>query len=336
METDSRPLLDEALRHGIDNWEFSIFTGRAFGDYFKTHPGTRDRVFLSAKARSSNVAIMQEDLDKALAANQTSFINFFAIHGVDDIGVLTDDVRRWAEKTKQEGKIHFFGFCTHKRVDTCLDRAADLGWIDGIQVFYNYRMCALCGTEAALRKCHASGIGILTVKSMGLCVKREAELQGLAEDRLQPMLAGHGLSFAQAKLKCIWQNPHVTSVCSLMPTIEIMRANAKAAMDEHPLPSDVMQGLATYANASGRYFCRRCGNCDTATPDRIPIFNVMESLMYARGYGAMDLAKKIFTQIPAELRAKLTSADFSEAERRCPQRMLISQLMKEAHQELNG
>lgn len=331
--TDSRPLLDEALRHGIDCWEYNPFTGPAFGDYFNSHPGVRARVFLSAKARSANAAVMQEDLDKALAVNQTSLIDFFAVHGVEHIEVLNDDVRHWAERAKQEGKIRFFGFCTHKRVDGCLDAGAELAWIDGIQAFYNYRVQGLGSSEAALRKCHANGIAVFAVKSMGLGVKNESE-SATAQERLRGVLAGHGLTFAQAKLRSIWKNSHLTSVCSLMPTPAILRANVFAAMDESAPPGEVTRSLTEYADATGRTFCRRCGTCDTATPERIPIFNVMESLMYARAYGAKDLAKKIFTQIPPELRAKLPSADFSQAENQCPQHMPIAQLMKEAHDEL--
>ena len=332
---DSRPLMDEALRYGIDCWEFNPFTGRAFGDYFKRHPGIRERVFLSAKSRSPALAVMQEDLDRALADNETSGIDFFAVHGVDDVGVLTDDVRRWAEKAKKEGKIRFFGFCTHKRMDSCLNRAAELGWIDGIQAFYNYRMQAIGSMEDPLRKCHEKGIGIFTVKSMGLCIKNEAELKGRPKDKLLTLLAGHGLSFEQAKLKAIWQNSHLTSVCSLMPSVSIMQANASAAMDERPLDCEVTRLLADHADATRRYFCRRCGTCDTATPDRILIFNVMESLMYARGYGSKNLAVKVFAQIPAALREKMIDSDYSKAESECPQRMPIAHLMREAYLELH-
>jgi uncharacterized protein len=337
MGTGSGALLDQALRHGIDCWEFNPFTGPVFGTYFKTHPGVRDRVFLSAKAHSANPAVMQEDLERALVTNQTSVIDFFAVHGVDDVRVLNDDVRRWAEKAKQEGKIRFFGFCTHKRVESCLEGAAGLSWIDGIQAFYNYRMQALGSSETALHQCHAKGIAVFAVKSMGLGVKHETEMQDpISRERLQTLLAGHGLGLAQAKLRSLWQNPNLTSVCSLMPTVAIMRANAQAAQDESPLHAEVTQALAAFAKASGPSFCRRCGTCDTATAERIPIFNVMECLMYSRAYGAQDLATRIFTQIPAELRAKLPFADFSHAEGLCPQKMPIAQLMKEAHSELGN
>jgi predicted aldo/keto reductase-like oxidoreductase len=334
--TDSRSLLEKALRHGIDCWEFNPFTGRTFGDYFQRHPGTRDRIFLSGKTKSTRPAVMQDDLHRTLAENETTVIDFFAVHGVDDVDAFTDDVRRWAEKAKQEGKIRFFGFCTHKKMDRCLDRAAELGWIDGIQTFYNFRMQAIGTMEDALRKCHEKGIGIFAVKSMGLCIQNEAELQGLPKDELQIHLAGHGLSFEQAKLKAIWQNSHVTSVCSLMPSVPIIEANALAAMDERPLDGETMRLLADYADGTGRHFCRRCGVCETATPDRIPIFNVMESLMYARGYGSKDLAAMLFAQIPAELRNKMLDSDYAKAERDCPQGMPIARLMREAYLELNG
>ena len=100
-----------------------------------------------------------------------------AIHAVENINVLTDQVRRWVEKVKKEKKIRFFGFCTHKNMDNCLNGASELGWIDGIQTFYNYRMQKVKSMEDALQRCHEKGIGIFTVKSMGLCVQpfRRAE-----------------------------------------------------------------------------------------------------------------------------------------------------------------
>jgi hypothetical protein len=338
MSTDGESLLDAALRYGIDCWEFTSFTGRAFGDYFRTHPGVRERVFLSAKAKSTAPETMQEHLEKALAENETSVIDFFAVHGVEDVAVLTDDVKNWADNAKKEGKIRFFGFCTHKRVVSCLTQASELGWIDGIQAFYNYRMQNIDSARDAVRKCCEKGIGIFAIKSMGLGVKNDADIQGLpfSRDELTSRLARHGLSFEQAKLEAVWQDPHLTSVCSLMPSVEIIQANARAAIDEHPLDEEVTGLLAQYADSTGRYFCRRCGTCDKTAPDGIPIFNVMESLMYARAYGVRKIGAMIFSRIPEETRNKMVRADYSKAESACPQRMPIAQLMKEAHLELNG
>lgn len=335
--TDSQALLNEALRCGIDCWEFNPFCGRAFGDYFKTHPEVREHVFLTAKARSFAPAILRQDLEAALADNETTYIDFFAIHGIEDAAVLTNEVRAWAAQAKEEGKIRFFGFCTHKRMDSCISAAAELDWIDGIQTFYNYRLQSSESMHVALRRCHERGIGVFTVKSMGLCVEDEAKIEGvsLSKNRLNTLLASHGLSFEQAKLKAVWQNPQVTSICSLMPSVSIMRANALAAMDEHSLDAYAVELLAKYAEETGRYFCRRCGACDGSTDNKIPIFNVMESLMYARGYGSLELGKRLFAYIPAELRNAMNQCNYSTAEGQCPQKIPIAQLMRDAYGELN-
>jgi len=337
MATASEPILAEALKYDVDFWEIVSFTGNAYAEYFKKNPGARDRIFLSGKVYSTNPSVMQEQLDKILMENQTSVIDFLAVHVIDNIEMMNEDVRKWAEQAKREKKIRFFGFCTHRNIADCLNRGADLGWIDGIQVAYNYRMQGIDSMENALQKCHEKGIGIIAVKSMGLCSVKKEELQKLPlnDERVNSELNTHDLSFEQAKLKAIWQNSSLTSVCSLMSTPEILRLNVEAA-DEKPLDAEVIKLLEDYAEATGRYYCRRCGQCGTANADNIPIFEIMELLMYARAYGLTDMATKMFARIPAAIRSKISESDFSTAEKLCPQKMPISHLMKEAYAELNG
>jgi uncharacterized protein len=337
--TDNQTLLDEALKHGINCWEIvSFISGDVYQKYFKNHPETRENIFLTGKVYSTDPTVMQEQLDKALKENGTTVIDFLAIHPVDNIMVLTDDVRRWVLKVKQEKKIRFFGFCTHKNMENCLNGAAELGWIDGIQTVYNYRFQNIKSMEDALQKCHERGIGIFAVKSMGLTVQKKSELQRLQvnEEKINTMFGVHGISFEQAKLKAIWQNNNLTAVCSLMPNSRLLQSNVSAAMDETSLDIEIKNLLADYAGSTGQYFCRRCGKCDTTNTDKIPIFNIMEMLMYARGYGAKirDLMTKRFKQIPIETRDLITDSDYSEAEKICPQKMQISKFMKEAYLEL--
>lgn len=335
MRTDSEALLDEALNYGVDCWEIVSFTGKAYSEYFKKHPKKRKKVFLSGKIYSTDPVVMQKQLDKALKENRTSSIDFLAVHGVDNIKVLNNDVRRWADKVKKQKKIRFFGFCTHKNMAKCLNAAADIGWIDGIQTAYNYRMQRIKSMEDAIQKCHEKGVGIFAVKSMGITVQQKVKLQKLPlnEEKLNSLFAVHNISFEQAKLEAIWQNSNLTSVCSLMPNSAILHSNVSAAMDERPFNSEVKKLLADYADITGKYFCRRCGVCDTANTDKVPIFNIMEMLMYSRGYGASDPAAKKFEQIPIKIRNKIETSDYSEAEKICPQRIPIAQFMKEAYME---
>ncbi len=333
--TDSQAFLDEVLSVGVDCWEIVSFTGNVYGEYFERNPGTREKVFLSGKVYSTSPDLMQEQLNKLLKENRTSFIDFLAIHHVDDANVLNKDVRKWVEKTKKEKKIRFFGFCTHKNMEACLSAASMLDWIDGIQTVYNYRMQSFKGMEDALNKCHENGIGIFAIKSMGLCVQKKSDLNKVSLKKLNTFLESHNVSFEQAKLKAIWRNPILTSICSLMPNSSILHSNVSAAVDEKPLNPEIMKSLEDYANGTGKYFCRRCGACETAAAEKTPIFDMMELLMYSRGYGKYDWAAQRFSQMPREIRTKIADSDYSSAEKACPQKMPIAQLMKQAYSELN-
>lgn len=333
---DSQVLLDEALRLGVDCWEIVSFAGKIYGEYFKKNPEIREKVFLTGKVYSSDPAVMQEQLNKILKENETSFIDFLAIHTVDDINVLNNGVRKWVEKVKKEKKIRFFGFCSHKNMDNCLCYASDLGWIDGIQTFYNYRMQGIKSMEDALQKCHEKGIGIFAVKSMGFSVQKKTDLQKLpSKARLDSLLISQSVSFEQLKLRALWQNPFLTSVCSLMPSLAILQSNAEAAIDDHPLNPEIVKSLVDFAITTGKHFCRRCGACEKTNADQVPIFNIIEMLMYSRGYAMTDRVSQMFAQIPEEIRNKITSSDYSSAEKKCPQKMPITQYMNEAYLELH-
>ena len=109
-----------------------------------------------------------------------------------------------------------------------MSQAAELGWIDGIQTAYNYRLQKISSMEEALQKCHEKGIGIFAVKSMGLTVlHKKGSEKFLIEDRLNNLLTIRNISFEQVKLKMIWKNPYVTSVCSLMPNKKILQSNVE-------------------------------------------------------------------------------------------------------------
>lgn len=202
--TENQVLLDEALRHGIDCWEVVSFTGRTYGDYFANNPGVRQRVFLSGKVYSTAPETMQHQLETLLKENGTSYIDFLAIHHIDNIKMLTTDVMQWVDNVKRDKKIRFFGFCTHTNMVQCLRAASALGWIDSIQTVYNYRMQTLPAMEEALHMCHDKGIGIFAIKSMGLSLASASRTQNTSvAKQLQEVLKKHDLSFEQAKLKAI-------------------------------------------------------------------------------------------------------------------------------------
>ncbi|MCS7338034.1 MAG: aldo/keto reductase, partial [Verrucomicrobiae bacterium] len=70
--------------------------------------------------------------------------------------------------------------------------------------------------------------------------------------------------------------------------------------------------------------------CEAAINFAAPIGDIMRSLMYYHSYGDYAYAREIFESIPAQARMQLTKFDYSPAERVCPNRLPITELVREA------
>jgi predicted aldo/keto reductase-like oxidoreductase len=116
-------------------------------------PGECKKVFLITKSGHSNPDDLTQHLYDSLQRMQTGYIDLFLIQAVSDVKKeITRDIRSWAERTKSTGKIRFFGFSTHKNMESCLVDGAQLGGIDGIMTTYNYRLMHTDPTKKAVAK----------------------------------------------------------------------------------------------------------------------------------------------------------------------------------------
>jgi len=236
------------------------------------------------------------------------------------------DMKGFAERMKKAGKIRFFGFSTHANLPRHLAAAAELGWIDAVMASYNYRLAE--GLKGPIEACAKAGVGLTAFKSIGRGPK--AEQEAASAPVVQHFLQ-KGFTPEQARLKAVWENPAIASVCTLMPNLTILSANAAAARDKTQLSEEDKKALAVHARATCDGYCAGCASiCQPAVAGAPPIGDVMRSLMYYRGYGDPISAREVFRRIPDQVRRALPSLDYSQAERLCPQKMAIGELMKEA------
>jgi hypothetical protein len=61
----------------------------------------------------------------------------------------------------------------------------------------------------------------------------------------------------------------------------------------------------------------------------------MRYLMYDRSYGDRDRAKRKFRHIPAEVRRRMRTVDYTAAEEVCPRKIRITRLMQAALDEFS-
>jgi len=140
-----------------------------------------------------------------------------------------------------------------------------------------------------------------------------------------------GFTDKQAKLKVVWESPHIASLCSQMPSLTILSANVAAARDRVKLAREEFESLRQYALETQADYCAGCGSiCQEAVGGAVPVNEVMRCLMYYREYGEPELARQTFAGLPEAVRQRLAAVDYSRAEQACPQKLAIAQLMRQA------
>ncbi len=329
--TQNQLLLKQALKLGVMYWDTADYAGgkseTGIGMYLEKHPDDRGRIFLVSKGGERTAEGMERRLNQSLERMKTGYVDMYFFWYVEDIAeVDKKELRDWAEKAKRERKIRFVGLSSHKNMAPVLAGAAKLGWLDGLMSTLNYRIMHEDDMREAVDACHAAGLGVTAMKVQG-----GGPISDTPEDR---KLAGHfvskGYTAEQAKVKAILENPRIASVCSLMPTVDILEANVAAALDGRKLSRGDWKALERHAAATCGTFCGACGRCERAMARKVPVSDVMRYLMYSRNYGEEARARDLLAALPAAVRARLASGDFSRAMKACPRRLPIARLMREA------
>ncbi len=330
-------LMKQAINWGVTYWDtadcYQRGSENGIGKYFKKYPEDRQRVFLVSKSDSRTPKGMTKLLDRSLKKMKTDYIDLYFVHGIYSIDELDKSIKKWAEKVKAAGKIRFFGFSTHSNMEACMLEAARLGWIDGIMMTYNYRLMHTDRMQRAVDACVKAGIGMTAMKTQGGgSVKTDTD----TELKMAGQFLQNGFSDAQAKLMAVWQNPNISSICSQMPNMTILMSNVAAAMGRTQLSSNDRKLLQQYAQETHADYCAGCAAiCESAITGEVPVGKVMRYLMYSRSYGEHDHACERFRNIAPSIRRQMDNLDYALAEQRCPQKMPIGRLMRQAGKELS-
>jgi aryl-alcohol dehydrogenase-like predicted oxidoreductase len=330
---NNRLMLAKALDWGINYWDTAEGYGggrseEGIGRWFARNPATREQVFLVTKLSPRRGRDFTPRLEESLKRLHTDYIDLFFVHGIRSIDDIPDDLASWSQAMKKAGKIRLFGFSTHSNMEGCLAGAAKLPWIDGIMFTYNYRLMHEDPMKEAVDACHRAGIGLTAMKTQGggpLKSDSDSEIE-MAGRFMQKGFTEH-----QAKLMAVWQDKRIAAICSQMPNLTILAANAVAAGGQTRLSQSDRALLARYARETGHDYCAGCGRlCSEALAQRVPVNDVMRCLMYSHSYQDLGLARSTFATLPAETGALLAQLDFRPAERACPRNLPIGRLMRQA------
>ena len=335
----------QAFKLGVTYWDTADGYGwgkneKAIGKYFAKFPQDREKVFLVTKAGTSDPEELTEKLNTSLQRMNTSHVDMYFIHYVKNVQKeLTNEVKVWAEKAKSEGKIRFFGFSAHKNMENSMLAAAKLGWIDGIMMSYNYRLMAKDKMKRAVDACAEAGIGLTAMKTQAaFSANFYASIGSESDDALgmTESFIKKGYTAEQAKLKMVWENPNIASICSAMPNMTILQANAAAALNKQKLSLHDKRLLAKYAQQTSSGYCAGCADiCESAVDVQVPISDILRYSMYLNSYKDRDKAATLFNTLPEDIRTSITKADYSQAEKLCPQKIQIGSVLKTTYDNLS-
>ncbi len=331
---NNRLMLAKALEWGINYWDTAEGYGggrseEGIGRWFARKPETRKDVFLVTKLspRKENDDFTSR-LEGSLKRLNTDFVDLLFMHGIRSISEIEDPMASWSQAMKKAGKIKLFGFSTHSNMEDCLEGAAKLPWIDGIMFSYNYRLMRESRMKEAVEACFRAGIGLTAMKTQGGgSVKRDSD----SEIEMAGRFMQKGFTDHQAKLMAVWEDKRIASICSQMPNLTILATNAAAAVDQTRLSRSDRAWLTRYAEETCADYCAGCGRlCSEVLAESVPVDDVMRCLMYFHSYQDPGLARSTFGSLPTRTKSLLTQLDFSQAERSCPRKLPIGQLMREA------
>jgi predicted aldo/keto reductase-like oxidoreductase len=331
--TVNQNLLRMGLNMGVTFWDTADNyqngkTDIGIGQYLEKKPEDREKLFICTKAMMKDTPEQfSASLDTSLQNMKTDYVDAFLYHNVNSPDKLTPEIQKWAEQKKKEGKIKLFGFSTHSKSEEILKHAASLGWIDAIMLTYNYVLMNKDEMKRGVDACAKAGIGLIAIKS-------QAKIPDITETPEELGALNHfmekGCTLEQAKLKAVWSDERIATICSNITNLTILKDNVAAATDNVSLSSRDFEVLNRLAAATCRHYCQGCGKCMAAMENKAPISDIMRYMMYYNSYGNRDLARSLYGRLPGKLRASLSSMDFTPAESVCPHGMKVGSIMRKA------
>ena len=326
-------LLRMGLNMGVNYWDSSYNYGngkneQVIGQFFSKYPEERKKVFQVTKAsRTTEPEGMTKQLNISLERMKTDYIDLYLIHMLQDPGLLTPEIKAWVEQRKKEGKIRFFGFSCHANMAQMLMRASALGWIDAVMSSYNYQLMNDDDINRGIDACIKANIGIIAMKIQGERIRTSDSPEDFA---IIDHFINKGYTLQQARHKAVWEDERITTCLSEMTNLTMLKQNVAAATDGVRLSYIDREMLNRHAQNNRRFYCQGCLSCESVMGRESGIPDILRYMMYHNSYGKTDYARRLFRELPENMRNSLASRDYSPAERACPRNIEIGKVMREA------
>lgn len=320
------PRLPEALRYGVNYIDAADCYVRgkceqAVGK-FHTRFKNRDQLWITSKSDAHDPKGFEQTVEQSLERMQTDYVDMYFLHAVKSTDPFTPELESTVARLKEEGKIRHFGFSCHDgNVAELLHLAAETPWVECVMFRYNFHRYGDKELNAAMDAAHAANVGLIAMKTQGSEAQRD----------LWKKYTGDGKwTKHQAVLRLVWNDPRITAAVSDMETLEMLRSNIAAALDDTQVSALERETIERYAAATRAFACDGCDHiCGPPVGEHARIGDTIRYVMYHDVYGRPEHARELFAKLPAASR-DLAGTDFTPANRACPHGVDVVAFMRRA------
>lgn len=306
-------LLETAIERGVNYIDTARGYGKSETAIAAVAKKSRDRIWIVSKAAhigwpdmtvkrgedAKAAKVYTDQLDASLKSLDVETIDCYMIQGVEHDWVVTmDSLYDAFGKAKKAGKVRYFGIATHTNVQDVCELAAKSGRYDVVQLAVN--PTSLEELAPTIKKMHAAGIGVISMKTSGPIGKNPKVYDG----RYDPTLIGQKLSPFQRAYVYMLGRGNVDACNSHMPTRQILEENlAVPTLKLAKADLDCIEGM-TLAETSGS--CRHCGDCNRACPKGLRPSAMLRCHAYANHYHDGDMARAQYAMLGGDPAASCT------------------------------
>jgi uncharacterized protein len=272
----------------------------------------REKTWITSKTSKWTARGLEQDLAFSLESLQTSYVDLYFLHELDEVGPLNDpELIKTVERLKRDKKLRFFGFSCHGgNVAELLHAAAQRPFIDAVMFKYSFRDYGNKELNEAMDAAHRADVGLIAMKT-------QSSEAGIANAVQKFEKTGKWNKY-QSVLKAVWEDKRIAAAVSHMVDVKQLKENIAAALDRGKLGANERGAIRRYAEATRAHACDGCEHiCGPAVAAPVRIATTLRCLMYLDSYGDADKARRVFSELPAEAR-QLEGVDFSAASRACP------------------
>lgn len=315
MLTPEHEVMRAAFDFGINYVDTarSYMGGRNEEIVGKAIKGIRDKVYIATKTGANSKRGIINHVETSLLKLGTDHIDVIQLHDLTGgERAFNPDTREALIALRQQGKVRFFGVTTHTNQIAVINAIVEDKdkFFDTVLVGYNFKSPP--ELKQAIARAAQAGIGIIAMKT---------QAGGYKTDTLG------NISPHQAALKWVLQDINVTCAIPGMRDMEMM--NEDIGVMGMKLTRADREILERYSAAIDSYYCRLCAQCESTCPRGVAISVINRSIMYAEGYGDIELGKKTYRGIPS--RASISAClDCNACVARCPNGLNITHKMEKA------